>query len=180
LLLYLNFWSNKEVSMASRKLTWLFFAAVLLVLTIGAGSAAAPSPTKSWKSWNGTWIGDATIVGKCENGGQLFVESGVGFVEQMGKSKWSDKYCMDPTTWTASGRNAVITAENGDKVYLKITLLFTWTSRTAGNWVEHETVIGGTGRFAAASGGSHSAGTFTLTTPTTAEWAGTETGMIAY
>ena len=166
--------------MTGRKLIWSFFVAALLVLTVDAGGAAADSPTKSWKSWNGTWIGDATIVGKCENGGQLFVERGVGFVEQMGKSKWSDKYCMDPTTWTASGRNAVVTAENGDKVFLKVTLLFTWTSKTTGNWVEHETVIGGTGRFAAASGGSHSTGAFILTTATSVVWGGSTSGMFAY
>lgn len=166
--------------MVGRKLAWPFVATALLMLTLGAGGAASDNPTKSWKSWNTTWIGDATIVGKCENGGQLFVETGVGFAEQMGKSKWSDKYCMDPATWTASGQNAVITAENGDKVFLKITLLFTWTSKTGGNWVEHETVIRGTGRFSAASGGSHSTGTFVLTTPTTAEWAGTSTGLIEY
>jgi hypothetical protein len=35
-------------------------------------------------------------------------------------SNASDKYCMDPTTWTASGQNAVISAENGDKVFVKI------------------------------------------------------------
>ena len=166
--------------MLRRRLIFSFSAAALLVLTVAAGGAAAGSPAKSWKSWNATWIGDATIVGKCENGNQSFVESGIGFVEQMGKSKWSDRYCMDSTNWTASGRDAVITAENGDKVFLKITLLFTWTSKTNGNWVEHEIVIGGTGRFAAASGGSHSTGTFVLTSPTTAHWAGTGTGMIAY
>lgn len=163
-----------------KKLYLVLSAGCLLLSCLLGYSAAADSGTKSWKSWNATWIGDATIVGTCENGGQLFVESGVGLVEQMGKSKWSDKYCMNPTTWTASGQDAIVTAENGDKVFLKITLLFTWTSKTAGNWVESETIIGGTGKFAAASGGSHSSGTFTLTTPTTAEWAGTGTGMIAY
>jgi len=101
--------------MVGRKLIWSFFVAACLVPAIGGTGAAADSPTKSWKSWNATWIGSATIVGKCENGGQSFVESGVGLVEQMGKSKWSDKYCMDPTTWTASGRNAVVAAENGDR-----------------------------------------------------------------
>jgi hypothetical protein len=161
------------------KKLYLIACAVCLLPCFGDG-AAAGGPAKSWRSWNATWIGNATIVGKCENEGQSFVESGVGLVEQMGKSKWSDKYCMNPRTWTASGRNAIITAEDGDKVFLEITLLFTWTSKTGGNWVEHETVIGGTGKFAAASGGSHSAGTFVLTTPTTAAWEGKGTGMIAY
>jgi hypothetical protein len=35
-------------------------------------------------------------------------------------SKWSNKYCMDPTSWTASGKNAAITAENGDNVFVEI------------------------------------------------------------
>ncbi len=162
-----------------RKL-WLTLCVVCLVSFIGFGAGAAGTATKPWKSWNATWVGDATIVGKCENGGQLFVENGVGLVEQMGRSKWSDKYCMDPASWTALGRDAVVTSEDGDKIFLKITLLFTWTSKTGGNWVEHEEMIGGTGRFAGAIGGSHSTGPFTLTSPTTAEWAGTGTGMIAY
>lgn len=166
--------------MAGRKLTWAFFVAALLVLTIGTGGVAASNPTKSWKSWNSTWVGDATIVGQCKDGTLSFVETAVGLTEQMGKSAWSDKYCMDPTTWTASGRNAVITAENGDKIFLKITLLFTWTSQTAGNWVETETVIGGTGAYASATGGSHSRGTFTLTSQTTAEWEGVTTGLLGY
>jgi hypothetical protein len=164
---------------AAMKKLWLVLCAACLLSCVGHG-AAADSLTKSWKSWNATWIGGATIVGKCENGGQLFVEDGVGLVEQMGKSKWSDKYCMDPTTWTASGRSAVITAENGDKVFMKIEVLFIWTSKTTGNWVEHETIIGGTGRFAAATGGSHSRGTFTLTDSTHAEWDGTDIGLISY
>lgn len=167
--------------MVGRKVIWPLLVAVLLVLTVGAGGAGANSPTKAWKSWNGTWIGNATIVGNCADGTLQFVESGVGFAEQSGMSKWSDKYCMDPTTWTASGRNAVITAENGDKVFMKIELLFIWNgNKTGGTWIEHETIIGGTGRFAAATGGSHSRGTFTLTDPTHAEWDGTDTGLISY
>lgn len=166
--------------MVGRKLIRSFLIAALLVLPVGASSAAANNSTKSWKSWNATWVGDATIVGYCKNGTLSYVETGVGLMEQMGKSTWSNNYCMDPTTWTASGRNTVITAENGDKIFLKITVLFTWTSQTGGNWVETETVIGGTGAFAAATGGSHSRGTFTLTSQNTAEWEGTTTGMLGY
>ncbi len=165
--------------MISTKVTGVFFIAALLVF-LGTAGAVAHSQTKSWKSWNSTWVGDARIIGHCEDGTVSFVETGVGLTEQMGKSAWSDKYCMNPTTWTASGRKAVITAENGDKVFLKITLLFIWASPAAGDWVETETVIGGTGRYAAATGGSHSKGTFTLTSPTTAEWEGTTTGLISY
>lgn len=166
--------------MVGRKLVWSFFVAALLVLTVGAGGAAANNPTKPWKSFNGTWVGNGTIIGNCEDGKLSFVETGVGFVEQAGMSKWSDKYCMDPTTWTASGRKVVITAENGDKIFMKVEILFVFTSETTGNWIQHETIIGGTGKFAEATGGSHSRGTFTLTSPTTAEWEGTHTGLISY
>jgi hypothetical protein len=165
-----------------RKPTRLFFMLVFLIVIAFALCSWAQTKTKSrtLKPWNGTWIGSATIVGKCEDGTQKFVETGVGLVEQMGKTTWSDTYCMDPTTWIASGKDAVITAENGDKVFLKITLLFTWTSQTSGNWTEAETIIGGTGRYAAATGDSHSRGNFTLTSPTSAQWEGVTTGLISY
>jgi hypothetical protein len=162
--------------MVGRKLIWSFFVAALLVLVVGAVNATANSPMKSW---NGTWIGDATIVGNCKNGTLLFVESGTGLVEHMGKTTWSSKYCMDPVTWTGSG-NTVERAENGDEIHVKTSVVFTWTSASTGNWVSKETIVSGTGRFAAASGGSHSSGTFTLTSSTTAEWEGTTNGLISY
>jgi hypothetical protein len=172
-----------EAIMANRKPIWLFALATALVfvfLTAFALRAKEQSTTATVRSWNGTWVGNATIVGDCKNGALQFVETGVGFAEQAGMSKWSDKYCMDATTWTASGKDAVITAENGDQVFMKIELLFIWNSKTAGNWVEHETIIGGTGKFAKATGGSHSRGTFTLTDPKHAEWDGIEVGLISY
>lgn len=158
------------------KFTVLVVAALVAALSVGAGGSAANGPVKSW---NGTWSGDATIVGNCESGALLFVESGTGEMEHMGKTVWSNKYCMDPVTWTGSG-NAVETAANGDKIYVQTSVQFTWTGSGGGNWVETETVVSGTGRFAAANGSSHSKGTFTLTSPTTAVWEGTTTGMLSY
>jgi hypothetical protein len=171
-----------EAIMTSRALIWSFALVTALVFVFLMpftlrGKAKSTTPTV--RSWHGTWVGNATIVGNCKNGVLQFVESGVGYAEQAGMSKWSDKYCMDPTTWTASGRSAVITAENGDKVCMKIELLFIWNSKTAGNWVEHETIIGGTGKFAAATGGSHSRGTFALTDPKHAQWDGIDVGLIS-
>lgn len=168
--------------MACRRQTWSSFVLVVLMLFAFAlwGWAQTKVGSRTLRSWNGTWVGNATIVGKCEDGTQKFVETGIGLSEQMGKTAWSDTYCMNPTTWMASGKNATITAENGDKVFLEITLLFTWTSDTAGNWTEAEKIIGGTGRYAAATGDSHSRGTFVLTSPTVAEWEGVTTGLISY
>lgn len=168
--------------MVGKKVIWSFFLVAVLVFLTGFGlRCRAQSTTPTMRSWNATWVGKATIVGNCEDGTLSFVENGTGLLEQAGMSKWSDKYCMDPTTWTAQGRKAVITAENGGKIFMKIELLFIWNAnKTGGNWVEHETIIGGTGSYASAIGGSHSKGTFTLTSQTTAEWEGITTGLISY
>lgn len=131
------------------------------------------------KGCSGRWTGDATIIGNCENGGLSFVESGTGHIEHMGKTTWSNQYCMDPLTWTGSG-TATETAANGDKIFVQTTPHFIWTSPTGGTWIEEETVTGGTGRFAGATGSSHSKGTFTLTSPTTATWEGTTIGTLWY
>jgi len=150
----------------------------VLVLLVGALLVTANGGPKShMKPWNGVWTGDATIVSSCENNGLSFVETGTGYMEQMGKTTWSNHYCMDPVTWTGSG-TATETAANGDKIFVKTTPHFTWTSPTAGNWVETEVVTGGTSRFAGAAGSSHSKGTFTLTSQTTAVWEGTTIGML--
>jgi hypothetical protein len=168
--------------MTWRKAIWSFpLLVVLVALSTFALWGRVQTTAPSLKSWNATWVGNATIIGNCDNGALSFVESGVGFLEEAGMSKWSDKYCMDPTTWTARGRKALITAENGDKIFMKIELLFIWNAtKTGGNWVEHETIIGGTGSYASAIGGSHSKGTFTLTDQTHAEWEGTGVGLISY
>jgi hypothetical protein len=152
-----------------------FVASIMLLAVL---LVAAGSPAKSrMRPWNGVWNGDATIVGKCDNNGLSFVENGTGYMEQMGKTKWSNEYCMDPETWTGSG-TATETAANGDKIFVQTTPQFTWTSPTSGTWVETEVVTGGAGRFAGATGSSHSKGTFTLTSQTTADWGGTTTGML--
>jgi len=156
------------------RLAALFASIVLLAVLLVAAGGPAKSPMKPW---NGVWTGDATIVGACENNGLSFVESGAGYMEQMGKTTWSNQYCMDPVTWTGSG-NATETAANGDKIFVKTTPHFTWTSPTAGTWVETEVVTGGTGRFSEATGSSHSKGTFTLTSQTTATWEGTTIGLL--
>lgn len=48
------------------------------------------------------------------------------------------------------GRLAVETRlsprKTGDKIFMEIDLLFIWTSKTAGNWIEHETILGGTSK----------------------------------
>jgi hypothetical protein len=114
-------------------------------------------------------------LAKSLNGGGGKLLSGVGYMEHMGKTAWSNKYCMDQATWTASG-NAVETAANGDEIRVQTSLQIIWTSPSGGNWIETETVVGGTGTFAAATGLSHSSGMFAFTSPTMAVWEGTNDG----
>ncbi len=153
----------------------------IFITCLLAVSSVASAQAQTMRNWSSTWVGRATIVGNCQDGTLSFVESGAGFSEQTGMSQWSDKYCMNPTTWTATGRSAVITTENGDKIFMKIELLFIWNAaRSGGKWIEHETIFGGTGKFAVATGSSHSSGTFMLTSQTTAEWDGVSIGLITY
>ena len=152
-------------------------AALLVAAFLVAAGAAAKSPMKPWR---GTWSGDLTIVGNCEDGALLIVENGTGYMEHMGKTGWYNQYCLDPVTWTATSEKAIETAANGDEIHVRTSLQVIWTSASNGNWIETETVISGTGRFATAKGVSHTGGTFSFTTPTTAVWEGTTTGMLSY
>ena len=151
--------------------------ALAAALSAGAGGATAQSPTKSW---TGTWNGNLTIIGTCESGALLIVESATGQMQHTGKTAWSDTYCMDPLTWTASGTAGVYTAANGDEIHVQMSLQVMWTSPDGGTWSDTETIISGTGRFATASGSNHTEGTFTFTSPTTEFWDGTTTGTLSY
>lgn len=143
----------------------------------GAGHGYSDEPVT--RPWNGTWSGVTTVNGNCANGGLLGVDSGTGQAEHMGSSTHLSTYCLDPVTLTGSGIG-VETAANGDELYFRLTLQIIMTSASGGIWMEAETVIGGTGRFAGATGSSTSSGTFTFTSPTTTVWEGTHTGTLTY
>lgn len=143
------------------------------------GASHGYSDQRVTKRFNATWSGDTAIVGSCENGFLLMLDVGPGYSTHMGKSTWSSTYCTDPVTWNGSGIG-VATGADGDEIRFQITLHFIWNSSSGGNWTEEETAIGGTGRFAGATGSSTSSGTFTMTSATTAVWEGTTTGTYSY
>jgi hypothetical protein len=153
------------------------FVAGSVAEAAGAGHEYSDEPAT--RPWNGTWSGVTTINGNCANGGLLGVDSGTGQAEHMGSSTHLSAYCLDPVTLTGSGIG-VETAANGDELYFRLTLRITVTSAGGGIWMEAETVIGGTGRFAGATGRSTSSGTFTFTSPTTTVWEGTHMGTLTY
>jgi hypothetical protein len=145
-----------------------------------AGAGDGNSGQRVTRSYDATWTsGDTTIIGNCENGALLMVDSGTGYCEHLGKATWSSTYCTDPVTWLGSGIG-VATAANGDEIRYRITLRFIWTSPSGGNWFETDTAMGGTGRFVGATGSGTSSGTFSMTSATTAVWDGTSTGTFTY
>jgi hypothetical protein len=159
---------------------WLLKAAVLVAALV-AGADSGYSDQCVTRTYNATWTsGDTAILRNCENGALLlFLDSGAGYCEHLGNTTWSSTYCVDPVTWNGSGIG-VATAANGDEVRYHIAIHFTWTSPSGGTWTEADTVLGGTGRFVAATGSGTSEGTFTMTSATTAVWEGTSTGTLCY
>lgn len=158
---------------------WLV-KATMVAAALVAGAGDGNSDQRVTRSYNATWTsGDTAIIGYCEDGALLMVDRGTGYSEHFGKATWSSTYCMDPVTWHGSGIG-VATAANGDEARFQIRLHFIWTTPSGGNWTEDDAAMGGTGRFAGATGSGTSRGTFTMTSATTAVWDGTSTGTLTY
>lgn len=136
-------------------------------------SALVARPSK------GTWSGTTYIVGLCTSpaGFLRFVGIGKGVSTLTGASDWYSTGCVNPVTGEGEEGDAVITAANGDALYLKAIIDFDFLN---GTWLQSETITGGTGRFADATGESASSGTVTFTGETTAVWEGTNLGYISF
>ena len=89
-----------------------------------------------------------------------------------GESEWTSTYCCEPTGHCVGA--AVITAANGDEIYLSLTHDF---NPVSGDWTQSEVIAGGTGKFVGATGESISSGTATFTGPTTDIWQGQVAGI---
>ncbi len=139
------------------------------------GKSAAPAP----RPWNGVWSGTMQIVGYCDDGALRILDSGKGFATLMGASEWVATICLNPVTGIGTG-SAVITASNGDAVYLAITLQSIGLGGSEGTWAESETVTGGTGRFTDAAGSGSSHGTWRATSATSFSGVGTSEAEISY
>jgi hypothetical protein len=104
----------------------------------------------------GTWSGVIYSAGLCPDGRPLLVNVASGFGTHTGASTYVSVSCLNYPSPTSEGW-AIVTAANGDKLYLRIAAE---SDSSSGTWTETETTLGGTGRFEGASGLTISSGTF--------------------
>jgi len=171
-------------------------------------ASAGAGPVEK-KPASGMWSGTIYDVGYCAgstNEAPIIqsINVGKGVSTLTGKSDWLSvfcSYCTIPNVnrppfycdELAGSGWAIITTADGDKLHLEITEVGVDLTATPPSWTEHETIVGGTGRFDGASGESDSNGTWTSGTPFPSGenippllilppqgWAGTNEGWIKY
>lgn len=142
-------------------------AVVALVLTSGTAAIAVPTkqlPFKESLSGGVTSIvfaenfpdGDA-FDGRCIEPSQMLTTmAGTGEVSHLGRVTWTSTHCTQLFAGTFGEADLVITAANND------TLSGTYSGWLTGptTFVETMTILGGTGRFAGATGTVEEAGAF--------------------
>ena len=172
----------------------LLFSA-LFVVAAGAGANQGRRPTY------GMWTGTDYFVGPCPDttnfppGAFLVVNIGQGVMTHIGKSSFIAVGCVYFTSETSLEGSGwmIVTASNGDTLHVS-TESTNDLSVIPGRWTEHETVVGGTGRFEGASGETDTEGIFiTVTDPfpfgesifpelfqSPSAWIGTTEGWVRY
>jgi len=136
----------------------IFLTSSLLFVTVCAGAGPVDKPLKA------KWIGTTYTIGYCPTEPRTYkvINVGSGVASgPLGSSNFVFVYCvaMDFTDGYGWG---IITTANGDKLHLWITNLALDTSEfPVIKWSEKEEIVGGTGMFENASGGSESGGTWT-------------------
>jgi len=138
----------------------LLFSAIFFV-TAGAGANMVKHPT------HGMWTGTDYLVGPCPDTTNfppeafLFVNIGQGVMTHIGKSNFVSVACASFTSETSLEGSGwmIVTASNGDTIHVSIDFSND-LSVTPIQWMEHEVIEGGTGRFEGATGESDTEGTF--------------------
>jgi hypothetical protein len=138
--------------------TVLFLFSTLFIVGVCAAGNQVTKPL------TGEWTGTLYNVGVCPYDASriLTVNVGDGVASGLGSSKFLFVYCVD-SKLTGYGWG-IITTANGDKLHLSISNLSVVIPENPENpttWSEEEEIVGGTGRFENASGGSLSQGTWT-------------------
>jgi len=147
-------------------------AVFFVVVCAGADPVAVPL--------KGKWEGSANFIfpapSSCPADSVMqAIATAKGIMTLTGASEY-----LSPVCCKADGQcvgTAVITAANGDALYLTVTHFF---NPVTGDWSQSEVFIGGTGRFEDATGMSTSSGTSTFTGPTSDIWQGTTVGEIKF
>lgn len=153
----------------------LSFAVFFVSASAGAGPVTV--------ALHGTWSGFGYNVGQgsCPEGYLETIAIGKGVMNLTGASQWFSLGCTDPQAGSTEG-NAVITAVNGDALYMMFTiqLIPDFEGAVSGTWIQDEVIIGGSGRFAGATGSGKSSGTYEFIGPVMDVWAGTNEGEITF
>jgi hypothetical protein len=173
----------------------LLFSAIFF-MAAGAGADMVSHPT------HGMWNGTDYLVGPCPDtnntfpeGALLAVNIGQGVMTHIGKSNFISVSCLYFTSETevAGSGWMIVTTSNGDTIHVSIDFTND-LSVPPGSWTEHESIVGGTGRFEGATGESDTEGIFTpVTDPfpfggsippalfqAPSPWIGTTEGWIKY
>jgi hypothetical protein len=137
--------------------TLLFLFSMLFIV----GVCVAGNPVS--KTMTADWTGTLYNVGVCplDPSRILTVNVGNGVASgPLGSSRFLIVYCINPGDLTGYGWGIITTAK-GDKLHLSISNLMVNTAVDPPEWSEEEEIVGGTGMFENASGGSFSQGTWT-------------------
>ena len=98
-----------------------------------------------------------TFGGRCSVPSQMLISmAGTGIVNHMGRVSWTGEHCTQLFAGTFGDADVVITAANGDKLYGTYSGWFTGET----SFAELMTILGGTGRFAGATGSVDEVGSF--------------------
>jgi hypothetical protein len=138
----------------------MFLATAVFIVVASAGGDPVEKPVQ------GMWAGIAYSLGPCPDtvnfpsGAFLVVNVGHGTLTHMGNANFISFYCESFTTSTlleGSGWT-IVTGADGDTLHMSIEI-----TNDLGvippRWEEHETIVGGTGKFEGATGEADSGGT---------------------
>jgi len=146
--------------------TVVVLCSALFFVVVGAAADMKEKPLKG--SWSGKTYSNPSIT--CADGSLLIVAIGEGHMNITGASDWLSWGCLNTSTGQSTGF-AVVTAANGDALYLTSSIQF--LDPIKGSWFQTNIIFGGTGRFDGATGSANSEGTFDFTNPP-GVWAGTK------
>lgn len=151
----------------------ILLSSAMFFVPVCAGGDQVTRPSK------GMWSGTTYILAQnnCPDDHNLFVSIGKGVSTLSGASDYFAMYCVKLATGEGVEGDAIITAANGDALFLKITINFNFAN---GTWLQDEIIYGGTGRFADAEGQTASGGTLTPTGAAQGIWEGASAGEISF
>jgi hypothetical protein len=138
----------------------MLLSSAIFFVVASAGTGHVEKPVQ------GMWTGTSYTLGPCPDTTNfppdafLVVNVGQGILTHMGNSKFISLYCeffTSDTSLEGSGWT-IVTGADGDTLHLSIEIM-SELGDTPPRWMEHETIVGGTGKFEGATGEANSGGT---------------------